>query len=75
MPPPPRPLFRGGQCGFLLCGMSAETNFREPLQKLTSQSLKDFGFRYYTPDVHRAAFVHPPHISKELGLKEEVDLY
>nr|ALJ10924.1 spermidine synthase [Dolomedes sulfureus] len=39
----------GGQCGFLLCGVAAETNFREPMEKLTSQTLKDFGFRYYTP--------------------------
>lgn len=67
------PSLPGGQRGILLCGTSQNTNFREPINVFTSQSLKSFKLRYYTPDVHRAAFALPLSIREDLGLETELN--
>lgn len=36
-----------------------ETNFREPLNKFSYETLKELNLRYYTPGIHRAAFALP----------------
>lgn len=41
-----------------------ETNFREPLHRFSSKKLNELGLRYYTPDVHKAAFALPLYIAE-----------
>jgi len=64
--------YPGGQIGYLLCSTSPETNFREPLHKFTPKTMRELGLRYYTPDIHRAAFALPLSIAEQLGLNWEV---
>jgi len=64
--------YPGGQIGYLLCSKDPETKFREPFHKFTPKMLKDLNLRYYTPDVHRAAFALPLYIAEEMGLNWEV---
>ncbi|GFW64602.1 spermidine synthase [Trichonephila clavipes] len=53
------PSFPAGQMGYLCCSTSPDTNFREPLNKFSCETLKKLELKYYTPDVHRAAFALP----------------
>nr|ALJ10923.1 spermidine synthase [Dolomedes sulfureus] len=48
--------FPGGHLGYVVCSTSPNTNFRNPVHKFSTKMLKELGLRYYTPDVHRAAF-------------------
>lgn len=64
--------YPGGQIGYLLCSTNPETNFREPLNRFTPNRLKELCLRYYTPDIHKAAFALPLQIAEELGLNWEV---
>ncbi|XP_035213312.1 spermidine synthase-like isoform X2 [Stegodyphus dumicola] len=64
--------YPGGQIGYLLCSTSPETNFREPLHKFSSEMLRELKLRYYTPDVHRAAFALPLFVAEQMGLKWQV---
>nr|XP_054768561.1 spermidine synthase-like [Lytechinus pictus] len=53
------PTYPSGQIGFTLCSTNPDTNFREPLKKLSDEQIKKMGLRYYNSDVHKAAFVLP----------------
>ncbi|XP_041479721.1 spermidine synthase-like [Lytechinus variegatus] len=53
------PTYPSGQIGFTLCSTNPETNFREPVNKLSDEQIKKMGLRYYNSDVHKAAFVLP----------------
>nr|XP_054768562.1 spermidine synthase-like [Lytechinus pictus] len=53
------PTYPSGQIGFTLCSTNPDTNFREPLKKLSREQIKKMGLRYYNSDVHKAAFVLP----------------
>jgi spermidine synthase len=50
------PTYPSGQIGFILCGKSAGVNFKQPLRSLPNQENK---CRYYTSDIHSAAFILP----------------
>ena len=41
-----------------------DTNFREPVTKLSDEQVENLKLRYYNPDVHRAAFVLPQFAKK-----------
>lgn len=64
--------YPGGQIGYLLCSTDPETNFREPLHRFTPKMLKELGLRYYTPDIHKAAFALPLYIAEAMGLNWKV---
>ncbi|KAJ1942795.1 hypothetical protein GGF37_002952, partial [Kickxella alabastrina] len=52
------PTYPSGQIGFILCSKDKETNFKEPLRRLSpEQELKQF--KYYNSEIHRAAFILP----------------
>ncbi|KAJ9587324.1 hypothetical protein L9F63_019151 [Diploptera punctata] len=60
------PTYPTGQIGFVLGSLSQETNFKEPLRILSENELDAFNLRYYSPEVHRAAFVLPRFAQKAL---------
>lgn len=43
-----------------------DANLSEPLKTFTNSEIDDMGMRYYSTDIHRAAFVLPRFIEKEL---------
>ncbi|ENN76160.1 hypothetical protein HUJ04_000004 [Dendroctonus ponderosae] len=56
------PTYPNGQIGYLVAALDPDldlTHARHPLEEL--------GLRYYSPEVHQAAFVLPAHFKKELA--------
>lgn len=53
------PTYPSGQIGFLLCSSTPDIDFRNPVHKFSEQQLKDMNIRYYSPEMHHAAFVLP----------------
>ena len=53
------PTYPSGQIGFTLCSLNPETNFKEPVLKLSEKQEQQMGLRYYNSDIHRASFVLP----------------
>ncbi|XP_055925257.1 spermidine synthase-like [Argiope bruennichi] len=64
--------FPAGQIGYLCCSKNPDTNFRIPVNRFSHQTLKELDLKYYTPDVHRAAFSLPLFVAEDLGLDWEV---
>uniref|UniRef100_H2YMD7 Spermidine synthase n=1 Tax=Ciona savignyi TaxID=51511 RepID=H2YMD7_CIOSA len=53
------PTYPSGQIGFMLCGLSKDTNFKEPCRVLSESEYASMGLKYYNPEIHKAAFVLP----------------
>jgi len=53
------PTYPGGQIGFILCSLNPETNFKSPSLKLTEAECEKMELRYYSTEMHSAAFVMP----------------
>jgi len=53
------PTYPGGQIGFALCSTNPGTKFQEPIHRLTGKDCKDMNLRYYSSNMHTAAFVLP----------------
>ncbi|VVC29281.1 Polyamine biosynthesis domain,Spermidine/spermine synthases,Polyamine [Cinara cedri] len=51
--------YPAGQIGFALGSLDETTNFANPVYQLTNQQRKDMKLRYYTNDIHKAAFALP----------------
>lgn len=60
------PTYPTGQIGFVLGSLNVETNFKEPLRIFTEEELNLMSLRYYSPEIHRAAFVLPRFADKAL---------
>ncbi|XP_076168360.1 spermidine Synthase isoform X2 [Ptiloglossa arizonensis] len=60
------PTYPTGQIGFVLGGLSVETNFKEPTKVFSDSDLDQMKMKYYDDEVHRAAFVLPRFIRKAL---------
>ncbi|XP_033015397.1 spermidine synthase isoform X2 [Lacerta agilis] len=61
------PTYPSGQIGFMLCSKNSNTNFRDPVQKLSQKEVEAMNLKYYNSDVHRAAFVLPEFARKALS--------
>ncbi|KAF8770535.1 Spermidine synthase like protein [Argiope bruennichi] len=59
------PSYPGGQIGYLCCSTSPDTNFRQPLNRFSKETLKELNLKYYTPDTHQAAFALPLSIAEQ----------
>lgn len=60
------PTYPCGQIGFLLCSLSSEPNMlRTPRRRVPAEM--QAALRYYTADVHRAAFVLPHFAERVVG--------
>ncbi|XP_041129733.1 spermidine synthase-like [Polyodon spathula] len=61
------PTYPSGQIGFMLCSKNTETNFREPVRKLTNEEVESMNLKYYNYEIHRAAFILPEFARKVLS--------
>jgi len=59
------PTYPSGQIGFMLCGKSETTNFKEPLRRWSPEEEEELCM-YYDAEVHRAAFALPRFVKKAL---------
>ncbi|NP_001156229.1 spermidine synthase-like [Acyrthosiphon pisum] len=51
--------YPAGQIGFALGSLDENTDFKNPVYQLTDKQRKDMKLRYYTTDIHKAAFALP----------------
>jgi len=58
------PTYPSGTIGFLVCSLDKNAKLTEPIDPKLADKLDT---RYYTADVHRAAFALPAFVRKELG--------
>uniref|UniRef100_A0A8W7P129 PABS domain-containing protein n=1 Tax=Anopheles coluzzii TaxID=1518534 RepID=A0A8W7P129_ANOCL len=61
------PSYPTGQIGFFIASLNPETEFREPARQFEDAEIDQLGLRYYTTDVHRAAFTLPRFAAKALN--------
>ncbi|XP_017890958.1 spermidine synthase isoform X1 [Ceratina calcarata] len=61
------PTYPTGQIGFVLGGLSPETNFKQAQKVFTERELDQMNMKYYNSEVHQAAFVLPRFITKTLN--------
>ncbi|CAF1112600.1 unnamed protein product [Adineta steineri] len=64
------PTYPGGLNGFLICSLDKDVNLKEPINEKIADELDT---RYYTADVHRAAFALPAFFRKALDEKQTDD--
>uniref|UniRef100_A0A146L2V2 Spermidine synthase n=1 Tax=Lygus hesperus TaxID=30085 RepID=A0A146L2V2_LYGHE len=57
------PTYPDGIIGFTLGSLNPETSFKEPTLKFNDDELNQLKMKYYTSEVHRAAFALPKFIS------------
>lgn len=62
------PSYPCGSIGFVIGCLEEKCKLNEPVQRYTTSEVDSLGFRYYTSDVHKAAFVLPRFAEKALGL-------
>lgn len=62
------PSYPSGSIGFFIGSLDGKQKLDEPSHRYTSDEVDKLRFRYYTSDVHKAAFVLPRFAAKELGL-------
>ncbi|EFX79208.1 spermidine synthase-like [Daphnia pulex] len=60
------PTYPGGQIGFILCSTNPETQFRTPIHQLSEAECEKMQLRYYSSEMHSAAFVVPRFARKAL---------
>lgn len=58
------PSYPSGQIGFLVASKKAKVNFAKPLTVFTAEDCERMQLKYYSPDMHRSAFVLPPFVKK-----------
>lgn len=58
--------YPSGQIGFLLACKDKQIDFRKPIRKLSADEAQQMNLRYYSTEIHEAAFVKPQFVRKEL---------
>ncbi|XP_022096913.1 spermidine synthase-like [Acanthaster planci] len=66
------PTYPSGQIGFTLCGVSPDTNFREPVRQWSKGQKKELKLKYYNAAIHRAAFILPEFARQSLEDEEVI---
>lgn len=59
------PTYPAGQIGFMVCSKDGSANVKKPVRTWTTEE-EDKVFRYYSKEVHEAAFVLPKFAEKAL---------
>ena len=62
------PTYPSGQMGFMVCCKDANRNVKKPVRKVSKEE-EDRLFKYYSADVHEAAFVMPKFVEKALRVE------
>lgn len=60
------PTYPSGQIGFMVCCKDGSRNVKKPLRSWTSKE-EDEKCRYYSKEIHEAAFVLPTFARKQLA--------
>lgn len=60
------PSYVGGHNGFIVCSRNPETDFKEPLNTLTKDDIRQMDLKYYNTDIHRASFCLPQYVQEAL---------
>ncbi|KAL1115907.1 hypothetical protein AAG570_006196 [Ranatra chinensis] len=60
------PTYPTGQIGFIMGSINKATEFNEPVRVFSEDELDNMKLRYYSPEVHRAAFALPRFAKKAL---------
>ncbi|XP_075238466.1 spermidine Synthase isoform X2 [Lycorma delicatula] len=60
------PSYPSGQIGFVLGSLDADINFKEPRRIFNDTEMNDMKLRYYSSDIHKAAFTLPRFAQKAL---------
>lgn len=60
------PSYPCGQIGFVIGSLDANATLEQPKQEFSNSEVDAMNMRYYTTAIHRAAFVLPRFIEKEL---------
>ncbi|VDH92172.1 spermidine synthase [Mytilus galloprovincialis] len=66
------PTYPSGQIGFIMCSKNPDTNFAEPLRKLTPEESEKLDLKYYNSSIHSSAFVLPEFARKKLSQTESI---
>eukprot|EP00730_Choanoeca_flexa_P015090 TRINITY_DN6841_c0_g1_i1.p1 TRINITY_DN6841_c0_g1~~TRINITY_DN6841_c0_g1_i1.p1 ORF type:complete len:291 (+),score=77.77 TRINITY_DN6841_c0_g1_i1:51-923(+) len=61
------PTYPSGQIGCLLCSKNDSTKFHQPLRVLSEEQQDSMQLKYYTPEIHQAAFILPRFAQKALA--------
>lgn len=61
------PTYPTGQIGFVMGSLNNKINFAEPIRIFSDEELNNMEMKYYNDRIHRAAFVLPTFIEKELS--------
>lgn len=59
------PTYPSGQIGFMVCSKDAKRDVKKPLRFLSPEE-EEKRYKYYSKEVHEAAFVLPTFARKEL---------
>ena len=62
------PTYPSSQIGFMVCCKDAERNVKKPVRKVSKEE-EDRLFKYYSADIHEAAFVMPKFVEKALRVE------
>lgn len=60
------PSYPCGSIGFVIGSLDEKRDLREPVHRYTTEEVDKLGFRYYTSDIHKAAFTLPRFAEKAL---------
>ncbi|GAB0096429.1 spermidine synthase [Sergentomyia squamirostris] len=60
------PTYPCGQIGYVIGSLNESTNLKEPTIIFTDEELEKMNMRYYTSDMHRAAFTLPRYAANSL---------
>jgi len=63
--------YPAGQIGFALGSLDKNTDFANPIHTLTNQQRKNMKLRYYTTDMHKAAFALPAFVIDALDAEND----
>lgn len=66
--------YPSGQIGFLLASKNAAQVFNEPITKLSADQIDEMKLKYYSPQMHQAAFVLPVFLRKVSTASTECSL-
>jgi spermidine synthase len=62
------PSYPSGQIGFLIACKDKQVKLSEPIHELTEQQADQMQLKYYSAQMHRAAFSLPRYLSQQLSL-------
>lgn len=59
------PTYPSGQMGFVVCSKDPKSNVRKPARTVSREE-EDKLFKYYSKEIHEAAFILPKFVEKAL---------